>query len=71
VNESKMSVQIVRNDLIHYHAKKRYPDLYNEVLKQDKVSNSSWYTLTHEAFIQWKKFKRTVWYKERRGEKGN
>jgi hypothetical protein len=59
----KTSVQIIRNDLIHYHAKDRYLNLYNEIMKQDKVSNSSWYSLTHEAFIEWKKFKRTVWYR--------
>jgi hypothetical protein len=64
-NTKKKSVQIIRNDLIHDHAEKRYPHLYNEVMRQDKVCSSSWYNLTPEAFEEYKRFRRSVWYKGR------
>jgi hypothetical protein len=66
----KKHVQIIRNDLIIRHAEKRYPHLYSEVYAYDKISSSSWYSLTQEAYEEYKKFRRTVWYR-RQNETGN
>jgi hypothetical protein len=59
----KKSVQIVRNGIVIDHAEKRYPHLYNEVYAHDKISSSSWYDLSPEAYNEYKKFRRSVWYK--------
>jgi len=54
----KHSVQIIDNDSIHKRAEKRYPNLYAEVMRQDRVCNSSWYDFSDTAFEEFKKFKR-------------
>jgi hypothetical protein len=59
----KKSVQIVRNNRVKDHAEKRYPHLYSEVLDHDKYSSSSWYNLSPEAYDEYKRFRRSVWWK--------
>jgi len=56
----KHPVQIIDNDSIHKLAIKQYPNLYMEVIQQDKISKSSWYDLSDFAFEQFKKFKRSM-----------
>lgn len=56
----KKSVQIIRNDLVHDYAQKWYPHLYEEVMEQDKIVDSSWYNLTPEAYAEYEEFFRTV-----------
>jgi len=63
-NEIIYSIQIVPNDDIHNFAEKRYPHLYKEVIAQDKVSNSSWYTLSEIAYKEYKLFRQAM---KRRG----
>lgn len=48
------SVQIIDNDCIRDYAENKYPNLYTEVMKHDRVSNSSWYDLTEKAFEEYK-----------------
>jgi len=57
---SELSEQIIDNDSIHKSAEKHYPNLYAEVMRQDKVSNSSWYYLSDLAFEEFKKFKKMM-----------
>jgi hypothetical protein len=52
------SVQIIRNDLIIDYAKDRFPHLWNEVYEHDKISQSSWYNLTPEAWTEFIEFGR-------------
>jgi hypothetical protein len=61
----KKRVQITGYMPISEHAEERYPNLYKEIREHDRVSNSSWYSLSPEAFSEWKKFKRTIWYEGR------
>jgi hypothetical protein len=60
---NRKSVQIIRNDMVHDHTEKRYPHLYDEVMKHDRISGSSWYDLTPEAYEEYRRFCRSVWYK--------
>jgi len=66
----KHPVQIIDNDSIHNLAKKRYPNLYAEVMQQDKVSKSSWYDLSDLAFEEFKRFKRSMKKKGIWGKQG-
>ena len=60
----KYSIQIIPNDDIHDYAKKRYPNLYKEVLDHDKISKSSWYELSEVAYNEYKLFRQAM---KRRG----
>jgi hypothetical protein len=54
------SVQIIDNHSIKnrssLNCKKRYPALYREVLEQDRVSTSSWYTLSDKAYSEYRRY---------------
>jgi hypothetical protein len=56
----KHPIQIYDNGSIHKLAEKHYPNLYTEVMHQDKVSTSSWYDLSDLAFEEFKKFKKAM-----------
>ena len=43
---------ITRNEWV----RKKYPKLYEEVLKHDKLVTSSWYDLTERAFKEYQKY---------------
>jgi hypothetical protein len=58
------NVQIIRNGLVRDRAKTRYPHLYEEVTERDKVSGSSWYDLSPEAYEEFRKFCRSIWRRE-------
>lgn len=51
-------VQIVNNyDITRNEAvRKKYPKLYEEVLKHDKLVTSSWYDLTERAFKEYQRY---------------
>ena len=36
--------------------RKKYPKLYEEVLKHDKLVTSSWYDLTERAFKEYQRY---------------
>ena len=49
-------VQMVNDnyDIIHNpNVKKKYPTLYKEVVEHDRVSMSSWYDLSDEAYKEY------------------
>lgn len=51
--------QIARDnyDIIHNpNVKTKYPTLYKEVLEHDKVSTSSWYDLSSEAYKEFQEY---------------
>lgn len=55
----KHFVQMVSDnyDVLHNpNVKERYHTLYQEVYNQDKVSFSSWYYLSDEAYAEWEKY---------------
>ena len=56
---NKHTVQMVCDnyDVLHNpKVKEKYPTLYEEVYQHDKVSLSSWYTLSDEAYHEFKKY---------------
>ena len=69
-NTGKKSVQIIRNDLVRDHAKKRYPHLYEEVMNRDKASCSGWYVPIPESCTAYRRFCRSAWHREANREKG-
>lgn len=58
-DNNKHTVQMVCDhyDVLHNpKVKEKYPTLYEEVYQHDKVSLSSWYTLSDEAYHEFKKY---------------
>ena len=56
----KKDVQITHDnyDILHNpRVKKLYPNLYKEVFEHDKISNSSWYELSSEAYEEYERYK--------------
>ena len=52
-------VQMVNDnyDIIHNpKVKEKYPELYQEVIEHDKISSSSWYNLTDEAYKEYQEY---------------
>jgi hypothetical protein len=58
MNNNFEYVQIIRSDLIIDHAKDRFPHLWAEVLQHNKISESNWYTLSTEAWEEFRAFSR-------------
>lgn len=56
---NKYNVQIIDNGAVHKVIDK-YSILAKEVLKQDKIINSSWYSLSEEAYQEWLEFSKEV-----------
>lgn len=49
-------------DILHNpHVKKMYPNLYKEIFEHDKISNSSWYELSSEAYEEYERYKKCNW----------
>jgi hypothetical protein len=55
-------VQIIDNYSITnkpcFNCKGRYPSLYHEVFAHDKVTSSSWYDLTEDAYAEYQQWRR-------------
>lgn len=52
-------VQMVNDnyDVIHNpKVKEKYPNLYKEVIEHDKISSSSWYSLTPVAYAEYQAY---------------
>ena len=54
------SVQMITDNYDILHNKKvreKYPILYAEVLKHDKISSSSWYDFSYSAYEEYLKYR--------------
>lgn len=54
------SVQMITDnyDILHNKkVKEKYPILYGEVLKHDRISSSSWYDLSYSAYKEYLKYR--------------
>jgi hypothetical protein len=56
VKIKKHEVQIINNYDIFHNAKMKFPSLWKEVTDHDKYSNSSWYSLSEEAYEEWERW---------------
>lgn len=59
-SKPKYSVQITYDnyDILHNPlVKEKYPILYDEIYKHDKICHSSWYTLSTEAYKEFHEYK--------------
>lgn len=56
-NRYHIQIRTDNYDITHnIKVKEKYPQLYQEVVDHDKVSTSSWYDLSHAAFLEFEAY---------------